>query len=83
VSNSQRQLAQQNKGLSVIMMVGSWLAKIVERNGLLTNPSNLAAVIHHNTTDGDFLNESGCHSLHTRKFCVICDYEFSFWRSRT
>jgi hypothetical protein len=36
VINNQCQLAQQNKGLSVIMMVGSWLPKIVERNGLLT-----------------------------------------------
>ena len=41
MSNSQRQLAQQNKALSVILMVGSWLPKIVERNGLLTTPPTL------------------------------------------
>jgi hypothetical protein len=41
VSNSQRQLAQQNKALSVILMVGSWLPEVVERNGLLTTPPTL------------------------------------------
>jgi hypothetical protein len=41
VNNSQRQLARQTKALSVIMMVGSWLPKIVERNGLLTTPPTL------------------------------------------
>ena len=41
MSNSQRQLARQNKGLSVIMMVGSWLPKIVETDGLLNNPPTL------------------------------------------
>jgi hypothetical protein len=41
VGNSQRKLAQQNKALSVILMVGSWLPKIVERNGLLTSPPTL------------------------------------------
>ena len=39
--NSQRKLAQQNKALSVILMVGSWLPKFVERNGLLTTPPTL------------------------------------------
>jgi hypothetical protein len=41
VSNSQRQLAQQNKALSMILMVGSLLPKVVERNALLTTPPTL------------------------------------------
>lgn len=41
MSSSQRKLAQQTKALSVILMVGSWLPKIVEGNGLLTTPPTL------------------------------------------
>jgi hypothetical protein len=79
VNNSQHQLAQRNK---VIVMVGSWLPQNRGKERIANNLFNLAAVIHHNTTDGDFVDESGYHSLHTHKFCVICDYEFGFWRSR-